>query len=143
MDGEDVLRYGRSIPCFLGVFELDDLLKLNVVKVEVGLIVIYNEHAIALYFTEDQVEIFDALGLENKNVLQTVCQFLKVHLPCKRLRLNTKIQSSGSQKCAYFCLVYLFFRCRSYTFDHILNLFSCDLKTNDERVSRLFKLHFR
>jgi len=147
MDGADVLRHGQKIRCFLGVFELADLAKLNIVKNNVSLIVIHNEHAIAIFCGLDQVEVFDPFGLEGRNfgnrqILDVVCGFLKEHLPCKSLRINTSIQSSGSQKCAYFCLVYLFFRCRGYTFGDVVNLFSCNLQENDRRVEELFNLHF-
>ena len=142
MDGSEIKCFGRKIPCFLGVFKLDDLQKLNVVKNHIGFIIIHEGHAVALYTDENYIDVFDSLGLQNKSIISPICIFLKTHLPCKTLRVNTKIQGSGSENCAKYALLYLRLRSRGYSFNQITRLFSCDSVANDKRIRKLFNQCF-
>lgn len=141
MDGAVVKKFGIKIRNFLGVFQMADLEKLNIVKNDIGFIIIHNEHAVAVYTDEYYIDVFDSLGLEDKSILSPICVFLKEHLPCKTLRVNTKVQDSGSNTCAKYALLYLLFRSRGHSFNKIVGLFTCDYSANDKKVKKLFK-HF-
>ena len=142
MDANDVLRYAIQIPCFLGLFEFKDLLDLNIVKNNVGFIVINNEHAIAVYITDETIDVLDPLGPTNVTTFGPICEFLAIHLPCKRLRMNSKLQSDSSNNCALFCLLFLFMRCHGHSFQDVLNTFNCDLEENDKIVKNMFQSIF-
>lgn len=143
MDGKDVVRYGsRKIPCFLGVYQLTDLNALNIVKPNVSFIVIEQGHAVAVYITDISIDLFDPLGISNSRIFSPICFFLKNHLPCKKLNINSKIQSEKSSNCAKFCLIYLYLRCKKFSFQETVRLFSCKISENDEIVADLFKKYF-
>ena len=143
MNANKILRYGLEIPCFLGVFQLPDLAKLNVVKNNVGFIVIHDDHAIAVFVTETSIDLLDPLGPQNNKTFIPICKFLSSHLPCKLLRINTKLQADSSSKCAEFCLLFLYLRCNNYSFHATVNLFTCEYDKNDQTVTNLFNMYFR
>jgi len=142
MDVNDINSHGLNIPCFLGVFLIADLKNLNIVKNNVALIVVHQGHAIAVHITKTNIEVMDPLGMSNKKIFSPICLFLKNHLPCKKLLINSKIQSDGSDHCAKYCLVYLYLRCNHLSFHKIMLLFSCETNNNDFRVDKLFARYF-
>ena len=137
MDVNSILRYGVKIPCFLGVYGLSDLLNINIVSNNVGFIVVHNNHSIAVFITETTIDVLDPLGPTNKETFGPICEFLSSHLPCKLLRMNSKLQSDVSEKCALFCLVFLFLR-QCYSFHQSISFFTCDYVKNDETINNLF-----
>jgi hypothetical protein len=143
MEGEKINKYGLKIPCYLGTFIITDLVKLNIVKNDVSLIIIHEQHAIAVYITEQTIDLFDPLGPGNKKVYSPVFKFLKEHLPCKKLNICAKIQADKSNLCAYFALVFLKLRCKGYSFCEVINLFSGDTKKNDEKIISYFDCLFK
>ena len=143
MDGKDVLKYGKKIPCFLGVYLLKDVVTLNITKNDVSFIIIHNEHAVAIHITLTTIEVFEPLGFENKVIVEPICTFLKTHLPCKTLYINSKVQSDTSIDCAKYCLLFIYLRCKNYSFYKVLSLFSCDLEHNNIRLNKLFDRFFR
>jgi len=133
-----VLEYGIKIPGFLGVFMVDDLPKINIVKHDISFVVIHHEHAIAVYITENEIDILDPLGPGNFTTFGPLCEFLGTHLPCKLLRMNTKIQSNTSDKCAKFCLTFLFLRRDGESFYESVAKLNCDKPDSDKTVDFLF-----
>ena len=109
---------------------------------KVCLIIIHNEHAIAIYVSENTVDVFDALGLTNVKNICPILQFLKKLLPCKSLLLNTEIQGTGSALCAKFCLVFLYLRCQGFAFVDAVSIFTCDTDDNDVLVATYFEKLF-
>ena len=142
MDGVAVVKFGQTISCFLGVFNLEKLKKMTVFKNQTCLIIITNSHAIAVRFENSFVELFDPLGISNNKTLHPIFLFLKRHLPCKKLILNTKIQADKSSQCAKFCLVFLYLRSHNYTFNDFLNLFTDNFTKNDSLICSLFRKCF-
>ena len=143
MERNDILAVGRKITCYLGTFEISELDHLNIVKNDIGFIVIEQEHAVAVYITEKSIEVFDPLGLGNSAVFSPICAFLAEHLPCKSLQISAKFQSDLSNSCAKFCLIFLYLRCHGYPFHTVHNLFSCDLVSNEHKVDALFDSLFK
>lgn len=138
MDGENVVKFGVRISCFLGVFSVKHLKKMSVFKSRTCLIIIEKSHAIAVRFESSKVEVFDPLGLQNSESLNSFFSFLKRHLPCKKLILNTKVQANTSTQCAKFCLAFLYLRNHGYSFNKFLELFSENFKENDLIIRKLF-----
>ena len=138
MDANNILRYGVKIKCFLGVFQLADLPLLNIVKNDVGFIVIHQEHAIAVYITDRTIDVLDPLGPSNISTFGPICEFLNAHLPCKLLRMNSKLQSDTSNNCALFCLLFIYLRCHGHSFQEAVNIFTCSVDDNDQVVQKMF-----
>jgi hypothetical protein len=142
MNSIDIKKFGSKIPCFLGCYSLKNLETVNIVKNNVGLIVINENHAIAIYITEKSIDVFDPFGNKNSKVFNPICKFLKLHLPTKILNFSAKIQAEKSNLCAKFCLVYLKLRCEGISFCEIIAYFTTELPHNDLIVTRLFKCLF-
>ena len=143
MELANIIKHGLGIPKFLGTFLLKDLRSLNVVKNDVGFIIIYNHHAVAVYICENTIDIMDPLGFQSSEAFQPICTFLANHLPGKILRIASRIQSDFSDKCAKFALVFLYLRCTGYSFQSALQLYNLDYVKNDEKVDALFKSFFQ
>lgn len=142
MDANSIVHYGRKIPCFLGVYELSDMPHINIVSNNIGFIIVHNEHAMAVFITDSTIDVLDPLGPTNKETFGPICEFLSNHLPCKLLRMNSKLQSDDSKKCALFCLLFLFLRCQSYSFHDSISFFTCDYEGNDETIDDIFNRVF-
>lgn len=142
MDANVVVKYGKKIKCFIGVFLIEGLKKLTILKPHTCLIVIIKNHAIALRFEQNYIELLDPLGLKNAKILSPVFQFLKRHLPCKKLLVNTKIQSDSSSECAKFSLVFLYLRNHGFSYNDFLNIFSNDFANNDVKIKVYFDKFF-
>ena len=137
MELEDIVEFGTKIPCFLGVFFPEDLFKLNITKTKIGFICVSDEHAIAVFISDETIEVFDPLGPANA-LFSPLCQFLYNNLPCKTLKISGQIQSDTSSQCAQFCLIFLMLRCLGYDYETIASYYSCDLMANDDKASALF-----
>ena len=142
MNSIEINKFGMKIPCFLGCYSIIQLENVNIVKNNVGFIVINENHAISIYITDTSIDIFDPFGKNNRKVFSPICKFLKEHLPTKTLNFSAKIQAENSDLCAKFCLVFLKLRCEGFSFCEIIANFSTQYSNNDATVIDLFNCLF-
>ena len=135
----NVVKFGTRLNCFLGVFSPEMLKDLHVFKNNTCFIVFSESHALGVRIEPKRIEIFDPLGFKSSRTVNFLFQFLKRHLPCRLLFVNTKIQAESSENCAYFVLLYLFYREAGYSMAEYLNCFSENFSENDTRVRDLFR----
>ena len=90
--------------------------------------------AVHLNFSTESADYFDPMGLPPdpacRQLLQDLC-------PRKPLRFNDIKLQDNTQVCGQFCIVFLKYRCRGYTFDE--GLHQLDFKGNDRAVHDLIK----
>lgn len=88
-------------------------------------------HWFAIFFPKKSYpEFFDSLGRNPKFYSEDIINFLskenkQIAYNCKRL------QSTNSSTCGLFCLYFLYYRIRGYSFEKILESFGKNLKMND------------
>ena len=90
--------------------------------------------AVHLNFTTETPEYFDSMGLPPdpacRQLLQELC-------PRQPLRFNDIKLQDNTMVCGQFCVVFLKYRCRGYSFDECLH--HLDFKDNDRAVHDLIK----
>lgn len=92
-------------------------------------------HWYALYF--DRIsEHFDSAGFEPNPVLEN---HLIVHGPQYKYN-STRVQNFNTDTCGLFCLFFVYFRCRGYTFNKIMNMFSNNLELNEHIVKYFYEI---
>ena len=102
----------------------------------------YNEgkHWVVIYFPKygDKIEYFDSLGRKPDNL------FVNFMTVSKRVILynSMRLQSSISEACAYYCLYFVYFRCRGISFLNIMDSFSWRLDVNEKNVINFIKESF-
>ncbi len=85
----------------------------------------------------DEMEFFDSYGLPPK-----FYGLDRLFPKCGKLRVNTRtVQCWDSLTCGHHCLFYSYFRTRGVPMDSIMNLYSDDLKKNDEMVLEFVMQH--
>ena len=98
------------------------------------------KHWVVIYLPREgnNIEYFDSLGKRQDNLF--------VHFMSKSNRFvlynKIRLQSSVSEACAYYCLYFVYFRCRGVSFIDILTSFSIDLNVNEKDVIKFIKESF-
>lgn len=95
------------------------------------------EHWIAIYISKNRTsEYFDSFGFPPNNV--NFIKFLRRN--SKKIKFNNKmIQNVFSDKCGYYALTFLYFKCKNKSMENFIKLFSNNQIRNDKLVLRLFK----
>jgi hypothetical protein len=101
-------------------------------------------HWVAYYFPRDisqPAEFYDTYGQEVSAELR---HFLKKYGHLARPMQNTQVvQGLVSSACGQHCIYYLALRCRGWTMDEIVKLFSrTELNWNDSMVTAFVNKHF-
>ena len=93
-------------------------------------------HWITIFLEEDYIEYFDSIGTPPETEFEN---FLILNAP--QYKYNCKrIQNYGSDLCGQYCLLYSYFRCRGYSFEKILAMFSENLLLNDVKVDYFYHI---
>ena len=91
-------------------------------------------HWYAVYFNQVS-EHFDSAGFDP-------CEPLTNQLIANsfKFRYNTnRVQNYYTETCGLFCLFYSYFRCRSFTFVEIMDMFSNNLELNENIVKSFYE----
>ena len=98
------------------------------------------KHWVIIYLPKDgtNIEYFDSLGKRPDNLFVTFMSQSKRYISYNKIRL----QSSVSDACAYYCLYFVYFRCRGVSFMDILTSFSFNLDVNEKNVIKFIKESF-
>lgn len=96
------------------------------------------EHWLVVYFPENlkknTPEFFDSLGKGPNHYSTNITHFMG-----NQYVYNTqRLQAHNSSTCGLYCLYFLYYRVRGYSFSNILNRFSLNLKHNDSIVIDFF-----
>ena len=96
------------------------------------------DHWTLLFFSEENVYLFDSFGInfnDTEMFPQDFVKYMKNYIGNKRSKYNPKIvQSLLGDTCAEYCIYWLVCRCMNVTY--ILKPFTNDLKSNDAIVKR-------
>lgn len=142
LNGDDLLLLNAG-----GVFAVDKLPK----KISSKKIFIINtdpsflpgKHWVAVFFPSNSLpEFFDSFGKPPSHYHQSIFNFLIEH-NSRGFAYNSKcLQSAQSSHCGLYCLYFLHFRIRGYSFNAILERFGLNLNHNDLIVSDFFSQKF-
>lgn len=99
------------------------------------------EHWLAVFFPSNSLpEFFDSFGKSPSQYSQSIFNFL-IEKDSRGFVYNCKrIQSTQATSCGLFCLYYLYFRIRGFTFASIMERFGRNLEHNDVIVSDFYSL---
>ena len=94
---------------------------------------------VVIYLPKDgtYIEYFDSLGKRPDKLFVTFMSESKRYVSYNKIRL----QSSVSDACAYYCLYFVYFRCRGVSFNDILTSFAVNLDVNEKNVIKFKKIH--
>ena len=93
------------------------------------------QHWFAVFFTTVN-EHFDSAGFYPNAVLEA-----QLISRGPRFRYSDRrVQDYNTESCGMFCLFYCYFRCRGYTFQDVMNMFSHNLQLNEHVVQYFYKL---
>lgn len=90
------------------------------------------EHWVCVFFPHQNspAEFFDSLGHEPNYYSSNIAHFMN-----NNFKYNTqRLQAYNSSTCGLYCLFFLYYRVRGYTFSDILSKFSSNLNLNDSIV---------
>lgn len=90
------------------------------------------KHWIVIYNKKDSsyIEYFDSLGHKPNNKFINFMSQSKKNILYNKKRLQSRI----SKACGYFCLYFIYLRCRNVDFYSILDNFSSDVQNNEKYV---------
>ena len=88
-------------------------------------------HWVAMYIEDNRCEYFDSYGFPP--LFSEFSDFLSHNV--QRWTYNdVQIQSTDSDVCGHYCVLYLMYRCRGMCMKDFVSLFSSNHKTNDDIV---------
>ena len=96
-------------------------------------------HWVIIYVPKtNEIEYFDSLG---KRPSKFFIQFMRRKK--RKIIYNVKeLQSSSSTACGFYCLYFLYFRCRNINFERIINEFFRDKSINELFIKKFVKESF-
>ena len=122
-----------------GVYASNQIVNLNIKSTDTGIIVNTDSsdkpgrHWLAFYFTSyEQIECFDSYGLSPEYYSHNLGAFVKKYESV--VTNNKQLQGPNTMVCGQYCLFYLMHRCRGYSMNDIVNMFSSDTYVNDQFV---------
>jgi hypothetical protein len=125
---------------FTGVFAADRLQSLHVKKYPACFIVNSDPswkpgtHWLAIYMDHNHnVEFFDSYG-QSPSKYPMIFDFMRTYTGHYKMNF-VQLQSSLSSTCGQFCIYFLLWRCRSVSFEQIMNAFDPCQETNDLLVT--------
>ena len=147
MKSEDLFKYlekdNKSLSKFNGIFAIDDLIfpisDMN------GYLICntdesYNKgkHWVVIYIDKNkkEVEYFDSLG---KRPCERFIKFMREDSNNYIIHNTKKLQSSLSDSCGFFCLYFIYFRCRNINYKSIIDNFSSSTYENEKHVEKFIK----
>lgn len=101
------------------------------------------QHWIAIFLPSNGLpEFFDSFGKSPSSYSESLLNFLLDQNSKGFIYNYKKIQSSESSTCGLFCLYFLYYRIRGYSFTEILKRFGKNLSQNDLIVIDLYYKHY-
>lgn len=86
------------------------------------------KHWVCVY-VDEKIEYFDSFGRPPNEIRAFISNLNTPYI------YSTKcLQSSSSDVCGDYCVLYAYFRCRGYSMDWFLKLFSSDTHYNDNLI---------
>lgn len=124
---------------FLGVYPCDALPSINKLKT---FSIIFNlskhdeegTHFVSFVFKNNTLFYFDSLGAKLSNI--NLVKFVKKISPKRFIQLDTRIQDNTSNFCGFFCLSFIAAFKNNISLKNFFNIFSKNLKLNDDIVIR-------
>ena len=128
---------------FCGVYPIDlipnDLPRPSIIVVNQDKSTEMGSHWIVLHYKADNTtEHFDSVGKKPMKYIH----ILLISKNMSYMYNNKRVQNYGSNTCALFCLFYSFHSCRKVSFQHIMNMFSDNLLSNESIVIKFFLDNF-
>ena len=141
MNAKSVQDLARKLKNFGGIFSVDQLAYVKIISYPVALIVNDENHWIAIYISDNVVEVCDSSGyLKNDNLDLSLRKLLKLHFYNKDFFATPRLQSDDSQNCALYCLSYLYIRLiLDKTLCDFTSLFTTDTNVNCSIISDIFR----
>ena len=146
MNGREILNYllkdSISLSKFRGIYAID---KLNFKLPDAESFFVCNtdesykkgKHWVIIYINSDKnvVEYFDSLGkkpaIRFKSFMRQDNRYI--------LYSHKKLQGVYSESCGFFCLYFVYLRCRGVDYKSLLNSFSKSLNANEKYVTDFIK----
>ena len=133
-------------PQFVGCFAENELSRLTITSFPCSLIVnldhetLPGSHWVALFITQQTIEIWDTLGfriLDWPRIPCTLLKFLHRQLLSRRVIISKRIQSSDSVLCGFYCIFFVI--CRPFlSFNALSAKFSSKFSLNDKFLLKYF-----
>ena len=133
-------------PQFIGCFAENELSRLTLTSFPCSLIVnldhenLPGSHWVALFITQQTIEIWDTLGfriLDWPRIPCTLLRFLHRQLLSRRVIVSKRIQSPKSILCGFYCIFFII--CRPFlSFHSLCAHFSPKLSLNDQILLNFF-----
>lgn len=141
MDELEIKRYllgnEHTAKYFLGTLAYDEL---PITKHQTGFYIVNTGHSstpgihwVVILKIDDIIEFFDSLANLPGYYSSSIENYLIRNGPSYKMSIK-KIQGE-SNFCGNYCILYCYFRCRKYNMLDFLNLFSNNLKKNDNLVN--------
>ena len=150
MNTAEITSLLRGVGCqyadFLGVFARD---KLPLPRTSKPICLIANvdkhnqrgSHWIAMYINPqtETGSLFDPYGVAPEEEFVT---YMNTLTNGRWIYNTVRLQSEYSTTCGQYCVMFVYFKCRGYTFDEFIDLFTTDTVVNDFIVTDLIRTEF-
>ena len=136
----------NHVSAFIGTFAQDELLKLRQITIPFSLIVNVDysdqpgSHWLAIYISNQQVEIFDSLGFDSRyytTSTRPILKFIEKFTFNRNVIISPVLQPFSSTLCGLYCIYFILMR-QFYSFKICLSRFGSNLYRNDQRLLFLF-----
>lgn len=140
MDTRTIFKSLNKYNCFIGVYPRDKLPKID--KIPSALIVNTDtsdkpgEHWIAIFVSEKETIYFDSFGLPPYH--EDILNFLQ-NTPGEISFNTVTLQSASADTCGQYCVLFVKMKCRGYTYEDLLAIFTRNTFVNDYMVKHLAK----
>ena len=147
MDESELNKQLKNVKEYLGSYAADELKSVKFVFYPTFLIINLDErkmvgsHWISVAVYHNCVYICDSLGgiTPTDNMSKSLINFLNLITRNKKLVMTKRLQPMYSDKCGYYCVVFVKEMSKTHCFCEFIKLFTFDLYQNDKIVDFLIK----
>ena len=144
LSSEKIKKILNCSKSFIGCFAADQLETLSISSYPIFLIVntdksdSHGKHWLVLYITENEIELFDSLGLIRRNLMpKEILHFIHRFSVSRKFLCNSRLQPDYSVLCGFYCIFFIMIR-QATNFKSILSIFSTDEIRNDKILGDFF-----
>ena len=136
MNTNQLTELMNNYECFKGVYPIDLIENLNFNERPIAIIInldpshLPGSHWVSLFIDQNNIaEYFDSFGFPNFS--KELLKLLRNHNIRKIIFNKYMLQSTDSSSCGAYCVMFLKMRCRSFSLNEFLKLFSNRTSQND------------
>ena len=139
VNGKEINDELSTVPSYIGIFKLEDIDKLRIIKFPISFVVYYREHWTAFYVLSTKLDIMDSTHSLMENPTTEFINFLYQNRN-KTITINPIVQGSQTNTCGLYVLDFIQSRENGDSYSQVLQKFTDNNMINDYIINQIISI---